>query len=212
MAAGYDGTFEEYDGATNAMIEKAYVQFRESGFQPSTTAGPGAGTGAGAGAGAGAGSHQHIIQGTSSVTVSTSPHRIVTFARMHQVNAGTGVARNIRRKTQHEFVVVHCCCTLVRRTSSATPVGMPQVSVPRHVACPQRQLQAGGRCSRLGRVGTCSHAADSLCHGCNTGTPATVRVVNVRAYARASGSSHNRIQRPKPTPVEAVSSRKAPVG
>ena len=31
-------------------------------------------------------------------------------------------------------------------------------------------------------MGTCSHAADSLCHGCNNGTPATVRVVCTCVY------------------------------
>ena len=105
-----DGTFEEYDGVTNAKIEKAYVQFRESGFHTSTPAGAGAGAGAragaGAGAGAGAASPPHHLHGTNAVTVSTSPHRIVTFTRMHQVNADTGFARAIRRQTQHESVPV----------------------------------------------------------------------------------------------------------
>ena len=48
----------------------------------------------------------HHLHGTNAVTVSTSPHRIVTFTRMHQVNADTGFARAIRRQTQHESVPV----------------------------------------------------------------------------------------------------------
>ena len=114
----HDGSaFQSYDAATNAALERGFVQFREGAFGTfgaatatgsggaGGAAGAGAGVGAGAGgggAGGGAGATAARAADVQSVVISASPRRMVLFQRMQQVDIATGVRRTVRRVTRTE--------------------------------------------------------------------------------------------------------------